>query len=102
MGKSNTLSRLLNNSTEALDNQNIVLLCLEFFAVWAIVLQLKTQGVKSIKEPYIEFTQENSMKFLSTICLSYILWAHDSCYTNLIYSKEYMFVLRLIYIIHTI
>jgi len=39
------------------------------------------------------------MEFLSTICLSYIHWAHSSCYTNLAYSKEYVFALRSTYII---
>lgn len=38
MRKSNALSRLLDYNTEALDNQEMILLCLEFFAVCAIVL----------------------------------------------------------------
>ena len=53
---------------------------------------------------YKDYTRESNEvpKFLSIICLSYMSWAHGLCFTNLAYSKRYIFVLRSTYIIYII
>ena len=47
-----------------------------------MILQFKTQSVKLRKKSYIEFTQENLMKFLLQTNLSYILQTMVCAYTT--------------------
>jgi len=46
--------------------------------------------VKSKEESCIGITQENSMEFLSTICLPYIHWTYSLYCTNLAYPKGHV------------
>ena len=41
-----------------------------------------SSSVRAKDEPYIGLTEENSIEFLSTICLSYIHFANSPCYTK--------------------
>jgi len=60
--------------------------------------EIRKEEEKVKKESY---TRELN-RVLGTKCLPYIYWAHGLCYTNLTHSKEYIFVLRSICVIHAI